>query len=583
MNAHRFPSILRRVSATLAALTLAQTPALAGWSADPVQVFKSAGSVPLLKACSDGAHGTFVAWQENAPTGQRLLRAQHLLEPGDFDPAWSDTGVLVCAVDAPRTNLFALSDHLGGAYLLWSESGTLYAKRIGSDGATAAGWPARGREIGTTGVPPSVIEDGGTGFYAAWVTAFGALSAIHLGPTNTGAGGWPNSSRGIGPATNQPSNVLWPRLALAPDGGLFVAYAYWSPDAEPYAGAYRLRRLTSAGLAASGWGVGFDFGTIYRAELGAANSGLVAVSPDGRGGAFLFVGVMGDPASPEAPLPTDLRMFRRMGDGSTASDWPDAGISIPSYGVASVYVDAGVGGSVSVLPNASDGAFFGQLESYADAGSFLDFAEISSSGQRTYDHAVSATPYYGVDILPVEGGGLYVASFKPNGPTSLWDSAAFIGVERGPETNGFGGWSESHDDPVAHWYDGVALASTGDGGIVFFWAQSHERYGVFARKFAPGGEVTGVDPVVRASLALDPLRFLRGSGVRVSLSIREAGPVGIGLYDVAGRRVASETLAGLRGMNEVTIPGTAMLSPGLYFARVSTRAGARVGRVVVTR
>jgi len=198
MITHRFLSALRRVSAVLAGLTLAHTPALAGWSADPVQVFKSGYSVPLLKACSDGAHGTIVAWQENAPAGQRVLRAQHLLEPGDFDPTWSDAGVIVCAVDAPRANLFALSDHLGGAYLLWTESGSFYATRIGSDGATSAGWPSRGRELGTTGLPPSVIEDGASGFYAAWVNATGGMSAIHLGAANTGAGGWPNSSRGCG-------------------------------------------------------------------------------------------------------------------------------------------------------------------------------------------------------------------------------------------------------------------------------------------------------------------------------------------------------------------------------------------------
>lgn len=581
MRAHRFtfaPSFAARISvAALFGLALAHAPALAGWSAEPVRIYTTGSLIPLIKACSDGDYGTIVAWQEEGVATPRVLRAQHLLATGDLDPAWPEEGAIVCSVDVPRSGLFAISDHLGGAYLVWNEGSSLFATRIGGDGATATGWPLRGRQLGSTLETPSVIEDGGTGFFAAWVTINGGLQAIHLGPANSGAGGWPNGTRGIGPATEQPTIAVWPRLWLAPDGGIFVAYGYWSAGSDSLPGAYRLRRLTSAGVAASGWGVGIDLGEWQRVLFDDLGSRLVAVCSDGRGGAFVLVGSTQDAGYYNSAI-VDYHLFRRQGDGQTAADWPVEGRTIAS----SWFSEIGPGGSVAIVPDGFDGAYVGRQFSYTDVGISLQFHELSATGDWV-EFAASAEPYEDVEILPGEGGGLFIASFKPKGPSSQWEADAFVGFMRAPASFGFRGWSESHGGGPGLWYGGVALASSGDGGVVFFWSQMLDRYGLFARRFSPAGEVTAVESSAPAAFVLHGLRFMRGSGVHASVTMPAAGSAKFELFDVAGRKWALRSFDCSRGSNALTLPGTASLPAGLFFARVIANDHALTGKIVVTR
>src|SRR5262249_43279489 len=106
-----------RVLAAIIVLVSCAPLALAGWSADPVTVTPTATAIPIVEGTSDGAYGTFVFWQEGSPNG--ILRAQHLLPTGDLDPAWSPAGVVVCDIAAARSEVAALPDRLGGAYLSW--------------------------------------------------------------------------------------------------------------------------------------------------------------------------------------------------------------------------------------------------------------------------------------------------------------------------------------------------------------------------------------------------------------------------------------------------------------------------------
>jgi len=82
-------------SMLLAAFVLALTfpcAALANWSSEPVTVTPTTASIPLVEACTDGAYGSFVVWQEETAPGVGVLRAQHLLATGDLDPAWPAEG-----------------------------------------------------------------------------------------------------------------------------------------------------------------------------------------------------------------------------------------------------------------------------------------------------------------------------------------------------------------------------------------------------------------------------------------------------------------------------------------------------------
>ena len=142
---------LRRVAAGAAILLAlaAAAPVHAGWNPNGVTVTPTTASIPRVTACSDGAGGTFVAWQEEASPGSGVLRAQHLLATGDLDPAWPADGSIACSVVAARPDMGALPDRLGGLYLWWEEGSQLFVTRLDATGVTAAGWPARGRGLGS--------------------------------------------------------------------------------------------------------------------------------------------------------------------------------------------------------------------------------------------------------------------------------------------------------------------------------------------------------------------------------------------------------------------------------------------------
>ena len=81
------------IGGALVALACSAPDASATWGTDPVTVTSTTATIPLVKACSDGAHGTFVAWQE-----ADVLRAHHVLPTGDLDPAWPVGGAVACGV-----------------------------------------------------------------------------------------------------------------------------------------------------------------------------------------------------------------------------------------------------------------------------------------------------------------------------------------------------------------------------------------------------------------------------------------------------------------------------------------------------
>jgi hypothetical protein len=54
------------------------------------------------------------------------------------------------------------------------------------------------------------------------------------------------------------------------------------------------------------------------------------------------------------------------------------------------------------------------------------------------------------------------------------------------------------------------------------------------------------------------------------------------LLDVTGRVVGSQAVQGA-GAHAIAFDGLSAIAPGLYFARVSSRAGSTATRVVVSR
>jgi hypothetical protein len=134
---------------------------------------------------------------------------------------------------------------------------------------------------------------------------------------------------------------------------------------------------------------------------------------------------------------------------------------------------------------------------------------------------------------------------------------------------------------VQTWFGDVALAPSGDGGVLFFWSQVRERFGLFGRRFNESGEVLAVEPGF-ARTGIESIRFASGAGVRTR--IRFAGAARLELFDVTGRRVASQRFESGNGEAfEATLTGTERLRAGLFFARLSSAGAVSSARVVVSR
>jgi len=553
----------------------------AGWNSNPVTISPTTLSIPRVAACNDGAFGTFVAWQEESAPGQGVVRVQHVAPTGDVDPTWPSSGAIACSRVFARTTLGIIADGLGGAYVWWLEDRSFYLTRIDPTGAIATGWPALARRLGTTASTGhiSVIRDGVEGIYAAWVAENGlsgdpfSISAMHLGPSNTGAGGWPNGVRGVTTATAVSTLEAWPKLALAPDGGIFVGWVVGSSDTEGEPHGFRLTRRTSAGLPASGWPASaismgsFDYdGYVSAAGPTWHRAPLVDVAPDGRGGVFM---VLADFAGGQVSV--QPRLLRLVGDGSSAPDWPAEGRWHSPYPLSMAME---TDGGFRVVGDGGDGAIVGNPLVVGHGPPSMQFRHVSATGD--FSNMSGVVPW-GTEVVDGPADGFYLASYGPAVTSGPYAEHAYLDVRSAPVTETL--LFEFHDEPpLSNWYGDIALAPSGDGGAVFFWSQSNERIGLFARRFGPNGETVAV-PAPMGRLALHSVRFVPGRGFVAAIDLPGDVAGRLEIFDVLGRRVDDVRLSpSAGGTREVAL--RTRVASGLYFARLSA-AGQAVSRKVL--
>lgn len=569
---------------TLAALGSGSS-ALAGWGPEGVTVWPTTSVISVVAACNDGGHGTFVAWQEGSIyTSPGLLRVQHLLPNGDLDPAWPASGSPASDVAAFRTFVTTVPDREGGVYVCWTEGTnamTIFLTRLDEGGQVASGWPASGKSIGHTGPTlgrPSVIEDGAHGLFVAW-PAGTTVRAQRFGTDGLGTGGWPDAPLAVVPEDTVITIHHWPDLALAPDGGVFLSWGTWSFDTTAVPSGLYVRRLTGAGAHSAGWPVGkLKVGSLRPEGLNYQfpSVPLLDISPDGRGGLFVYAGSLW---SRSGYAGVDRRLHRLMSDGQTSPDWPEAGHQRldPFYYEWSAGPDHGL----RVHPDGRDGAFVEEQAYVLHTLPSVSFARCTAAGQWTPDWRSAILIGTGHEVVVTGDGRAFLAEVVPAGPYGPYQPYARIGVYQWDAPPGWTSWYQSHPgySYAYQFYGDIALAPSGDGGAVFFWSQVRERFGLFARRFAPGGQVFVRQPGWEITPLLQ-LRFAAGAGVLARIGL-DRTPERLDLFDVCGRRVASLPLWEGSSTDELTLPGTASLAPGLYFARLMAGGVAAVGKVAV--
>jgi len=163
-NRRRRTSFLTIALAASAAIGAA-SPALATWTPDGVPVATEIHDQRRPVLVPDGAGGTIIVWWDDRGSALGIY-AQRL--NGDGNPMWGQNGTLVAGVTWTSVDPQAVSDGLGGVYVIWSDSRDLthsedhlYAQRIDANGTPY--WPANGVKV---------CPNGGRQFFPAAVSDF---------------------------------------------------------------------------------------------------------------------------------------------------------------------------------------------------------------------------------------------------------------------------------------------------------------------------------------------------------------------------------------------------------------------------
>lgn len=584
---HR-PSIVLIVLLALLALVLLARPAHSGWSVDPVEIHATSALCPLVATADDAHQGAIVVWQENTATGG-FLRARHVLASGDLDPTWIAPAA-VSNFDVARSALGAVRDGVGGAYVWWMESNSLWLTRVSSAGAVASGWPARGRNLGqlpSRTARPLVLTDRGGGVYVGWlnltlaIPSFASIRVQHLGPTGGAAGGWPAGGRSFGydPADN--STVVSFGMDVGTDGGLWFAWETVGVSMESGAysdGEIRVHRTTTSGAPVPGWPNNGRLISAYPAFMNFApgwapwaNSALIAIAGDGDGGAYVFSAV--GESDPFYSVVFHQTLRRIDGMGSPSAGWAPEGVGVGNLTVQGG-ADPGAAASLRLLSDGRGGVYAGApfFMLHTEPGfTFCQFDGAGlalpvslSAGQNGLEYATDGT------------GGMFIASFKPSGATGPNESDSHVWVSQ----SGGSYYVESVRSYYSTRYGDIGLTATGDGGAIFAWSQLIDRQGIYAIRLNQAGRVTGVIPKIGAAQLR--LRFVRGQGVLAVPSLPGSGDITLSLHDLAGRTVSSERACAVAGA-DVAFPGTRDLPGGVYFARASAGGKELHARVVVAR
>ena len=542
---------------------------------------------------------------------------------------WHTNGAVVCGATNAQSSVLAVPDGAGGAILVWvdarSANKNIYAQRI--NGSGLAQWTTNGVAICTaTGdqTTPAVVSDDAGGAIVVWVDFRGGAESDIYGQRVNGAGAVQWTANGVAlcsAATDQRGPALTPN-------GASGAVVVWEDLRNGVANKdIYATRVTSLGVVQDPAGL---------AVTGAANDQLVPqVSPYGAGGAFV---VWQDYRAPATNA--DIWAARISG----------AGVLLDVTGLG-VCRNSAVQSTPTIVADGSGGAVFVWSDYRGVEGIYAQRANSAGAGLWTFNGVQVSTDFSGPYLLAPRawgdgaGGatiswtsaagadynlfaqridGLGVVQWLPH--ETIVSYAAFSQMNNAMVPDGTGGFIYSWMDDrtiqeqfdiytqrvnssgVAQWTnDGVVVCNASNdqgfpcmvtdnaGGGIVAWVDSRNdasgaQDDIYAQHILAGGGIpTAVGRAPSAAftvLAAQPNPFAERT--TIDLELREASPVEVDVFDVAGRRVRALSLpdqpAGWRrvsfdGRDDAGHP----LPSGVYFLRVSAAHATHTQKIVVVR
>jgi hypothetical protein len=560
-------------------LLMIAPPGRAAWTPDGVPVTTADQDQRAPVMVHDGAGGAIFAWWDDRSGGFGVY-AQRL--DADGNPMWPPNGVLVSAVEWVTVDPVAVSDGLGGAYIVWSDSrdvnhsdAHLYAQRIGADGLPQ--WAAGGVKVCPDGGRqhwPVAISDyrppvglNTNGFIVVFQdTRTGSFTLVAQRMDMDGARPWGNGGVPLcttGTPGGYPAVVTDGTASPFFSAGALVAWQTATSD-------IRCNMVNANGVVQ--WG-----GDGLAVCTAAGDQGNPVIAKIGSRRAII--------AWEDERDPSDLDIFSQKVDNGAVS-WALDGVLVagapgPQYGPQAI--------------DAADGAFVAWTDG-RDPDKPLNH---DIYAQRV---DLDGNPAWIPDGIPVCGsqgfqtrprltydgfGGLYIGWTDGRGDAYdvraqhanadghlLWDPSGIV-VSGALGNQELTALLLQVDSVLFAWED---LRNPGNG------------VDVYAGRLTDGGSVAlpeitpEIAPASIFAVSLLSSNPLRGEA-RFAVALSQGGPVGVDVSDVTGRRVWSQREVVLAGGSHVLrwdgrdtagrpVPG------GVYFMRVESGARASVLKLV---
>jgi hypothetical protein len=233
----------------------------------------------LDDAISDGVGGAFVVWTDYR-AGNADIYAQHVRSDGSL--AWAANGVVVCdEASASQLDAFAVLDGQGGIIVAWEDSRNIgfgrdvYGQRIGAAGNRL--WAVSGVALCLAAGHQqdlNIVTDGSGGAIVVWEDNRGVDTDLYAGAFTAG-GAIPWAANGVPVVTATSSQIE--EVSVSDDtGGVITAWAdYRSTDPDIY--AQRLDKNGAALWGTNGRGV----------STGSESEFDPSIVRDGEGGAII--------------------------------------------------------------------------------------------------------------------------------------------------------------------------------------------------------------------------------------------------------------------------------------------------------
>jgi hypothetical protein len=184
-----------------------------GWPPEGVPLAVDARPADVVRACSDGVGGLFVAWNDwrGVPSPFPIppidfdIYMQHVLAGGAIATGWAPSGRVVSNAPNGQYQFAITSDTHGGALIVWEDYRTgalrLYALLVNGDGTSPPGWAALGNRV-SLALPaqhsPRIVSDGTAGLYAFWAMSLDGNDNFfvqHMDGNGHFAPGWSEEGR----------------------------------------------------------------------------------------------------------------------------------------------------------------------------------------------------------------------------------------------------------------------------------------------------------------------------------------------------------------------------------------------------